>query len=44
MVRLWLQSELLSAIDKGYPVIYLWDAVSGLSPETEKEARNNEKQ
>ncbi len=30
----------LSAIDKGYPVIYLWDAVSGLSPETEKEARN----
>ena len=30
----------MSAIDKGFPVIYLSDAVSGLSPETEKEAEH----
>ena len=33
-------STALSAIDKGYPVIYISDAVSGLSPLTEAEAKN----
>ena len=33
-------STALSAIDKGYPVIYISDAVSGLSPITEAEAAN----